>query len=478
MRSLIPLLAVWFASAVAAAEPPAWPQFRGPAGSGVAPETAKPPTRIGPDTNVKWKVAVPPGASSPVIAGDRLFLTAFEKDKLFTLAYRLSDGKKLWRKEAPAARIEPFEKTRGSPAASTPATDGKRLVVYFGSCGLVCYDLAGKEQWRYKLPVGKTQNGFGTGSSPILADGRVVLLRDFEQDGRLLCLDLTTGARVWEADRAGYKTSWGSPCIWDTPAGKQVVVAGGLRLKGYSLKNGTEVWTVTGLPSYPCTTPVVAGGRLVYAGWSYGGAADFKSMMPSFDDLLKKAGEERLGYLTRAGSGKTELKGHFDDLDTNKDGKITRAEWDAVVEYMASGRNVAFVLKPGGTGNVTRSHVAWRVTRGLPYIPSPLVYRGLLYTVSEQGRLSAHRVKTGEEVYVGQHLGLGQVYASPVAAGGHVYLCSLNESVIVVEAGETPRPRKVSSAKLDDRIVATPAVAGNTIYIRTNKTLYAFAQGK
>src|SRR5438270_3172153 len=142
MRALITVLAVGLASAVTAAEPPAWPQFRGPAGAGVAALGAKPPTRIGPDTNVKWKVAVPAGASSPVIAGDRLFLTGFEEGKLFTLAYRRADGALLWRTEAPAARIEPFEKSAGSPAASTPATDGERLVVYFGSCGLVCYDLA------------------------------------------------------------------------------------------------------------------------------------------------------------------------------------------------------------------------------------------------------------------------------------------------------------------------------------------------
>src|SRR5207245_683045 len=116
-------------------ESPAWPQFRGPAGSGVAAEAARPPIRIGPDKNVKWKTAVPAGASSPVISGDRLFLTGFEDGKLLTLAYRLTDGAELWRKEALAAKVEPFEKKEGSPAASTPATDGERLVVYFGSYG-------------------------------------------------------------------------------------------------------------------------------------------------------------------------------------------------------------------------------------------------------------------------------------------------------------------------------------------------------
>src|SRR5262245_17972091 len=217
MPALITLLAVGSAPAPVAAEPPAWPQFRGPAGSGVAAEGSRPPTRIGPDTNVKWKAAVPPGASSPVIAGDRLYLTGFEGGKLLTLAYRLADGVELWRKEAPAAKAEPFAKDEGSPAASTAATDGERLVAYFGSYGLICYDTAGEERWRYPLPAGETYCGFGTGSSPVLADGRVVLLRDLERSGRLLCLDLTTGARVWEANRDGYKTSWGSAGGWGHP---------------------------------------------------------------------------------------------------------------------------------------------------------------------------------------------------------------------------------------------------------------------
>jgi outer membrane protein assembly factor BamB len=379
----------------------------------------------------------------------------------------------LWRKPAPAAKVEPFEKTEGSPAASTPASDGERLVVYFGSYGLVCYDTAGKELWKHELPAGETFQGFGTGSSPVITDGRVVLLRDLERDGRLLCLDLATGSRAWQANRDGFRTSWGSVCVWDTPAGKQVVVAGGVRLQGYDLATGAVVWTVTGLPTYPCTTPVVAGGQLVYAGWSYGGSDEFK--MPSFDDLLKEAGETQLGYLTRAGSEKTLLKGHFDASDPNKDGKLTREEWDAQAGYMASGKNVAFALNPGGTGDVTRSHVAWTVTRGLPYIPSPLVYRGLMYMVNKQGLLSAFEVKTGKEVYASERVGLNGAYASPVAANGHVYLCGLDGSVIVVQAGE--KPARACSAKLDDRIAATPAIAGNTLYVRTNKSLYAFAEG-
>ena len=124
MRAMLVFLSTIVTAAVAAAGPPAWPQFRGPAGSGVVPDYEKPPSQIGPDKNVRWKVAVPSGPSSPVIAGDQVFLTGFEGGKLLTLAYRSADGTELWRKEAPAKAVEPFMPSEGSPAASTPATDG------------------------------------------------------------------------------------------------------------------------------------------------------------------------------------------------------------------------------------------------------------------------------------------------------------------------------------------------------------------
>ena len=127
-----------------------WPQFRGPGGSGVA-ENQSPPIEIGPDKNVKWKVALPSGLSSPIIAADKLAMTAFDDGKLFTIAYRRDDGKEVWRADARANQIEPFHKVEGSPAASTPATDGQRIVSYFGSCGLICYDLTGKELWRHEM---------------------------------------------------------------------------------------------------------------------------------------------------------------------------------------------------------------------------------------------------------------------------------------------------------------------------------------
>jgi hypothetical protein len=139
-----------------------WPQFRGPNGSGIS-ESAKPPTVFAPGTNQLWKIPVPAGMSSPSVTRDWIFLTAFEDEKLATLCYARRDGKLFWKADAKAEKIEEFNASEGSPAASTVATDGKSVVSYFGSCGLICYDVKGKELWRHALPTAQTAGSFGTG---------------------------------------------------------------------------------------------------------------------------------------------------------------------------------------------------------------------------------------------------------------------------------------------------------------------------
>src|SRR5436190_8391219 len=166
-----------FSATFASAADSAWPQFRGPAGSGVA-ENEKPPTEIGPDKNVLWKIKVPSGFSSPIVVGDLLVLTGFDDGKLTTIAYDRASGAERWRAVAPHKEIEPHHPTEGSPAASTPVTDGTRIISYFGSCGLFCYDLKGKELWRLEMPTAHTVADFGTGVSPVLVDGLVILVRD------------------------------------------------------------------------------------------------------------------------------------------------------------------------------------------------------------------------------------------------------------------------------------------------------------
>jgi outer membrane protein assembly factor BamB len=471
-------LSVFVAVGQGAEQPLAWPQFRGPGGSGVA-DGQKPPVEFGPDKNVKWKVPVPSGFSSPIIVGDKLVLTAFDGGKLYTIAYNREDGKEAWRTEAPAKQIEPYHKTEGSPAASTPVTDGKRIVSYFGSCGLFCYDLSGKELWKFEMPVAATLADFGSGVSPILADGLVVLVRDETKDPKILALDAATGQLKWETKRQS-KCAYCTPVVWDTPEGKQVVAAGYGRMIGYDLRTGKEMWSVAGMPSACCASPVAADGTLFFAGWSPGGAADKDFKMPTFDDILKQAGEEKLGHLTKVGAEKTMLKNFFDNNDTNKDGKITREEWDANMKFMSSGKNSAFALKAGGTGDVTKTHMLWKKKKGLPYVTSAILYHGQYVMVKDGGLLTAYDAKTGEEVYLQERAGAaGRYYASPVAANGHIYFTSLDDGkVTVVKAGATEPKVVARNPKLDERVAATPAIADDTLYVRTEGHLYAFAAKK
>jgi outer membrane protein assembly factor BamB len=458
--------------------PLAWPQFRGPGGSGVA-DGQKPPVEFGPNKNVKWKVPVPPGISSPIIVADKLVLTAFDGGNLYTIAYNRADGKEAWRAQAPAKQIEDFHKTEGSPAASTPATDGVRIVSYFGSCGLVCHDLSGKQLWKLELPVAEVFGRFGSGVSPVIADGVVILLRDVVKDSTILAVDVVKGTRLWEKKRQSL-VSWSTPAIWDTPEGKQVVAPGLGKMVAYDLKTGEEQWTVQGMPSGTCTTPVTADGKLYFAGWSPGGAEDTAFKMPSFDELLKLAGAEKLGYVTKEASEKTFLKGFFEAQDTNKDGKLTRDEWDANLKLFASGINSAFALKAGGTGDVTNTHVLWKKKKGLPYIGSALVYRGQYVMIKDGGLVTAYDATTGKDVYVQERVAAeGKYYASPVAANGHIYFTTLDDgTVTVLKAGAAKAEVVATNPPLGERVAATPTIADDTLYIRTAGHLYAFAAKK
>ncbi len=454
-----------------------WPRFRGPNGSGVA-EGQKPPVEFGPDKNVKWKVPAPEGLSSPIVAGDKLVITSFDDGKLYTIAYDRADGKEAWRAEAPAKQIESYYKGEGSPAASTPATDGQRIVSYFGSCGLFCYDLAGKELWRFELPTVGRKGDFGTGVSPILVDGTVVLVRDQRTDSKILAVDAATGSLKWEKQRQS-PSSYCTPIEWDTPAGKQVVAGGHARMIGYDLKTGAEKWSVLGMPAGPCSSPVMAHGTVFFAGWSPGGKDD-QFQMPSFDSLLKQADTNKDGVLSREEAAKTFLKDSFDLFDGNQDGILTREEWDAVLKFIAEGKSSAFAVKAGGSGDVTQSHVLWTKSKGLPHVSSAIVYRGQLVTVKDEGMVTAYDAKTGKQLYLQERIAApGRYYASPVAANGFIYLTALDDgTVTVLKAGSDKPVVAVKNPKLGERTAATPAIADDTLYIRTAKHLYAFAEMK
>ncbi len=449
-----------------------WPEFRGPNACGVS-ESAKPPLNFGLGTNQLWKTSVASGASSPCVWGDWIFLTAFDNGKLQTLCYQRRDGKLLWERDAKADTIEEYNTSEGSPAASTTATDGKRVVSYFGSCGLVCYDTKGRELWHYPLPVAHTSGGFGTGCSPAIMDGLVIVNRDQVKDCSLLAVDLRSGKKAWETARPDVTQSFGTPIFWKNDGADEVVMSGSLKLKGYDLKTGAERWTIGGMPSFTCTTPVLGDGLLFFAGWAPGKDAGSKM---SFADLARQADKNHDGVITREEAKAAGMEPFFKAFDFNGDGKITADDIDNMNAAMAKGENVLVAVKPGGHGALTEQQIVWKQTRGLPYVSSPLHYDGRVYLVRAGGLVSSFDAKTGQPFYQQERIdALGNYYASPVAADGRIYVISLNGRVTVLAAGGG-LPKVLQHADFGERISATPALVGKALYLRTASALYAFGE--
>jgi outer membrane protein assembly factor BamB len=463
---ILPLVCA--ASFLSAAEH--WPAFRGPNSSGVS-ASAKPPGKIGPDQPAQWVVDVPWSPSSPCVWGNRIFLTTFAEGKLETRALDRRNGKLLWKRAVPAAKLEEFHQTEGSPAASTPATDGRRVVSYFGSFGLICHDFNGRELWRHPLPLAETAGNFGSGTSPLLAGDLVVLNRDLARYSALLAVRLSDGRKVWETPRPDSPTSYGSPILWRHDGREEIVASGSLALKGYDVKSGAERWVVRGLCAYACTTPVTGDGLVFFAGWSPGKG---DSPWPSWESTVEKQDKDGDGII----SPKEFTNGPewFKAQDIDGDGKLEREDWDAIGGLMKRGENVMVAVKPGGQGDVTATHVAWKFERGLPYVPSPLHYDGRVYLVKDGGMMSSFDARTGRAFYVQERLNaLGNYYASPVAADGRIYVFSLDGKATVVKAGGD-KPEILHQADFGERIAGTPALVGNRLYLRTQTKLYAFGR--
>jgi outer membrane protein assembly factor BamB len=447
-----------------------WPQFRGPNSSGRAATEARLPAEIGPGKNVLWKTALPPGHSSPVVVGDRIYLTAIENKRLLTLALDRKDGRILWRAEAPAKALEKVHQI-GSHAQSTPAADAEGVVSFFGSCGLFCYDRSGKLRWRRLM--GPFKNEFGAGSSPIIADGRVLLCQDHDQGSFLLALDRRTGATVWKTDRSEFLRGYCTPVLWDSAGKKQVVVAGTLRVAGYDLDSGKEVWTVRGIARTICATPVVGeDGRLYLSGWAAGGDPGAPIKVEPFDSVIKKLDKNGNGKLEKTELTSGPMAERFTQVDLDKDGSITREEYERFRGLFEKGQNALLAIRPGGKGNVTDSHVVWKNTRNVPFCASPLYLGGLVYTVKDGGILACVDAKDGKALRRQRLPSGGNYYSSPVAGDGKVYLLSERGRLAVVQAGR--EGRLLFAGDFEEDVYATPALADGRIYLRTSGHLYCF----
>lgn len=449
-----------------------WPQFRGEGGLATADSSA--PIHFGPESNVLWKVELPTGNSSPVIWGEKLFLTANSGSALETLCLNRKTGAVLWSARAP---VVPIEKTHriGSPASSTPVTDGKRVYVYFGSFGLLAYDFSGKELWRKPLPAPVVE--FGSGASPILAGGNLIQVCDQDSGSFLLAVNPATGESVWRVDRPAFRRSFATPFLWKHEGIEELIVPGSIWLKSYDPKSGSENWTFSGTSRVATASPTSGDGLLFSSSWNIGGDEDSRVAMEPFAEFAAVHDKNKDGKLTPDEIPSGPVRDRFSQMDLDKDRIVTAEEWEEMRQMFARAGNAVLAIRPGGKGDITKSHLAWRVTRSLPYVASPVFSNGRLFTMKNGGLLSCYEAASGKPIIQDERVGIaGDYYSSGIAAGDHVYFISQSGTVIVVASKGSPSV--VATNPLGEQVMATPAIVDGVIYLRSAKHLWAFGVAK
>jgi outer membrane protein assembly factor BamB len=472
---LMPLLVlsqtVWSLNALPARAAD-WPQFRGPNASGITPTSQPLPTHIGPDQGVKWKTELPPGHSSPVIVGDRIFLTAVKNEQLVTIGLERATGRVLWEQTAPTEQRESIHRI-GSHAQSSPAADANLVVSFFGSVGLLAYDHDGRSLWQRQF--GPFKNSFGAASSPILHDQLVILGQDHDTDSFLMALDKTTGETVWKTDRSEFPRNYCTPIIWTTGGRTQIVMAATLRAVGYDLATGHEAWTVRGLSRTVCMTPVIGDDNTLYvAGWAAGGDENEPITIDPLEQVLPMVDSNQNGSIEESELTEGPVLQRFSQADRDKDGHLTAAEYNQFRELFSLGKNVIVAIpsQPPPRDEATETHVRWRQTKLVPFCSSPLWYQGLLVTVKDGGLFQALDSATGKPVKQSRLEANGDYYASPVAGDGKIYMVDEQGRLTVVQAAA---PFGVlHTADFGVNVYATPALVDGQVYLRTADALYCF----
>jgi outer membrane protein assembly factor BamB len=494
--------ALWSAMSLLSAagdERALWPQFHGPGGTGLAGGSQAPPVEFGPEAGLLWKTPLPVGHSSPAIWGERIFVTGFHpaQERLETLCLDRASGRILWRRPVPTASVEPVHQVN-NPAAPTPVTDGKAVYVYFGSHGLVAYDFEGRERWSRPLPMVKTRNNQGSGTSPILAGDLLVLDVHLEKDSYLWAVRPESGETAWKAPKPEWNGGWSTPVFWSEGAETLVGVLNPRRFTAHSLRDGSERWWIDDLPFQTCSTPVAGDGVLYLSASGTQGEVDNVTPPPAFDEMIARYDQNNNGRIEtgeipeellvtdrRAGRGAgnmtlRRLLGLFAGSGPTPT-SYDHTQWDVIVKNMAeyaqgpAMRSAVLAVRVGGRGDVTKTHVAWAESRGVPEVPSPLLVKDRLYIVKNGGIVISRDAATGKTVFQGRLGAPGGYYASPVAAGGRIYAASDAGTVVVFEARDTLEV--VARNELEEPILATPAIVDGTIYVRTLSHLYAFGSG-
>lgn len=410
------VLTLWLLSAPALAAD--WAQFRGPGGMG-ASEEKNLPVHWSSSENIAWKVDLPgPGSSSPIVVGERVFITCYsgyglepnagdQKDlRRHLLCFERATGKKLWSKEFEPKLPEHNYQGEGSYqgyAGSTPTSDGQRLYVFFGKLGVFCFDLDGNELWH--ADVGDGIHGWGSGASPVLF-GKLLLINASVESGSLVALDKLTGKEVWRA--GGVRAAWDTPLLIPGKDRTEAIVSVESRLMSFDAATGKPLWDADGVHRYVCPS-VVAHDGVVYA----------------------------------IGGGHTSL-----------------------------------AVRTGGSGDVTSSNTVWKEQKG-SNVSSPVYLDGHLYWASDNGGfICCQNAASGATVFQERlEPRPGSIWSSALLADGKLYFVSQHAGTYVVAAKPAFELLAHNVFEDDDsRANATPAVSGGRLFLRTDRALYCIGK--
>jgi len=429
-------------AACAAAGDNSWPQFRGPEAAGVSANTNLPDKWSATD-HVAWKTDLPGRSwSSPIVWGDRVFLTAVvnqgesetPKKGLYlggnrpeppksehrwqVLCLELATGKVQWEKTVHQGTPQSPIHLKSTYGAETPVTDGERVYALFGNVGVFVFTLDGQEVWSEAFEPRNTRFGWGTAASPVLHDGRLFVVNDNDDKSELLAWDAKTGKELWRADR-DEKSNWATPFIWHSGQRTELITSGSRAVRSYDL-DGKPLWFFHGMSGIAIPTPFAGNGCLFVSSGYVG-------------DKLRPL------YAVRPGAS----------------GDIT--------------------LKPGETNN---EFIAWSNPVGGPYNPSPLFFAGRVYVLYDRGLVSCFDAKTGKVLYDRERLPEGLAFtASPWAAGGKVFCLNEDGVCYVLRAGDQFELLHRNTLAEGDMCMATPAMVGDRLLIRTSSRLYCL-QGR
>ena len=420
-----------------------WSRFRGPNGNAFSEEKGLPTKwSDSAEDGLVWKTSLPgAGASSPVIAGDKVFVTCYKGqgpgpvDRSLVCVGR-KDGKILWEKSVKGTAREDAFQGMGVPthgyASNTPVTDGKSVFAFFGKAGVYAYDLDGNELWHKSVGTNSDDRNWGSGTSPILYKDMLIVNAAAESK-TIYALDKATGKQVWKSPADSLGSCWATPILVDAPGGKQeLVVSVPGEVWGFNPDTGEFAWFCEGVPSFAACTSAVAKDGVIYV----------------------------IGAQSGGGGGG------------------------------------AVAIKAGGKDDVTKTHRVWEKSVG-SYVTSPVIVGDHLYWVSDGGQAFCVNLKDGETVYRerigggaapaggggggfggggGRGGGGSMFYASAVACDGKLYAVSRNKGIFVLAA--EPKYQLLATNKMEDTSVfnAGPAIQDGQIYLRSDKFLYCIGK--